>query len=270
MDFKTLKATLKKNIVVRLRAYQMEFFLGSVLTSFYTALGAWLAYNVLFKNNLSEDFITYSGTGNYMSYIIIGGLAFLFTVRTCLNVSRSLISELREGTLESLMLAPFRRAEYFAGNMLVQTVTTLFETFVATLVALPFGFRLGHTNFAAFICVFLLSLLAFFAVSMLLGFVMLYTRDTYISQNTLFASMALLCGITFPVEYLPVGLQVVSKLIPVTDVVKMYRGTLLSGAALSDITEGMIWVAALSSVYIVIGMGLMKKAEIAALEKIGG
>ena len=53
MDFKTLKATLKKNLVVRLRAYQMDFFIGSVLTSFYTALGAWLAYNALFRRNLS-------------------------------------------------------------------------------------------------------------------------------------------------------------------------------------------------------------------------
>lgn len=270
MTFKTLSATLRKNLLIQIRAYPIDFFLGSLLTCFYTSLSAWLTYNILFKGSLSADFYELSGTGDYMGYVIIGGLSFLFTVRTCLNVSRSLMNELWEGTLESLMLAPFRRAEYFGGNMLVQTLTTSMETFISVLIAIPFGLSLAHTNFISFIAVFFASLIGFFGLSMLLGVVMLYTRDTYISQNTLFAVIALVCGISFPVEFLPKALQLLSALIPVTEIVRLYRASLLRGEALSGLWGGILYVVMLGLVYSLSGFWLMKKAEIIALERMEG
>ena len=102
----------------------------------------------------------------------------MFVVRTCLNVSRSLITELREGTLESLMIAPFKRGEYFIGNMLHQTKTTTLEILVSVIIAIPFGLSFKHMNIGAFIIIFIVALYGFFAMSMVLGSVMLYTRDT--------------------------------------------------------------------------------------------
>ncbi|GKT24891.1 ABC transporter permease, partial [Aduncisulcus paluster] len=112
-------------------------------------------------------------------------------VRTCLNVSRSLITELREGTLESLMLTPFSRYGYFAGNMLQQTVTSMGEIALAFILCMPFGFSAQGFSLPFFLLSLMASLVAFFGMSMMLGALMLYTRDTYISQNTLFIFMYL-------------------------------------------------------------------------------
>ena len=111
MNLGVLRATVKKNLMIRVRAYPMNFFIGNTLTGLYTLLGAWLAYHCLFGGSLFPHFVQAAGTADYMSYVAVGSVVYLFVVRTCLNVSRSLISELREGTLESLMLAPFRRTE---------------------------------------------------------------------------------------------------------------------------------------------------------------
>ena len=146
-------------------------------------ISALFMYKMLFDGNITEEFVQYTSTGDYMGYIILGSLTYLFAVRTCLNVSRSLIIELREGTLESLMMAPFKRIEYFMGNMLHQTLATSFEIMVSVIIAIPFGLTFKNMNFISFLLVFIISLFGFFSLSLVLGALMLYTRDTYISVS---------------------------------------------------------------------------------------
>ncbi|WP_312699456.1 ABC transporter permease [Sedimentibacter sp.] len=270
MDLKVLYGTMKKEMMVKYRAYPVNFFVGNTLTGLYTVLGAWMMWKLLFEGNMAQDFSEFTGTGDYISYVVVGSLTYLFVVRTCLNVSRSLITELREGTLESLMLAPFRRAEYFLGHMLVQTLTTSMEIVVSLIIAIPFGINLSHADVGAFLIAFIISLYAFFGVSMVLGVIMLYTRDTYISQNTLFAFLFLVCGISFPVQYLPSWLRAVAGVIPVTEAVTLIRNTLLSGSGIVEQMSSVRHILLLGTVYVVIGFMQMRKCEEIALEKING
>ncbi|MDF2484194.1 MAG: ABC-type polysaccharide/polyol phosphate export system, permease component [Herbinix sp.] len=268
MDFKVLRGTLKKELLTKYRAYPMDFFIGNVLTGFYTILGAYMMYKLLFERNMNSSFANLTGTSDYLSYVLVGSLTYLFLVRTCLNVSRSLITELREGTLESLMLAPFRRVEYFLGNMLVQTLTTTMEVMISVLVAIPFGISFQYIHIGSFLLAIVVALYSFFGISMVLGCVMLFTRDTYISQNTLFAFVFLVCGITFPSEYLPAWLRTIADFIPITGVVTLIRNSVLLGKGISE--QSTIWINTLliSTVYVLIGFILMQKCEEVALEKI--
>lgn len=270
MNLKVLRGTLKKNLLVKYRAYPMDFFIGNVLSGFYTALGAYMMYKLMFAKKLSPTFAQFTGTRDYMSYVIVGSLIYIFVIRTCLNVSRSLITELREGTLESLMLAPFRRVEYFLGNMLVQTITTTVEIFISLLVAIPFGINFSHFNLAGFIGAAIFSLYAYFGVSMILGVIMLYTRDTYISQNTLFTFLFLVCGITFPPQYLPGWLRLIAELIPITQSVTLIRNSTLLDKGFLEQLPLLFRTFLLSSAYILTGFLFMKKCEETALEKIHG
>ncbi len=270
MNFKVLRGTLKKDLLTKFRAYPIDFFIGNVLTSFYTILGAYLMYKLLFEKNMDTNFTSFAGTNDYMSYVLTGTLTYIFVVRTCLNVSRSLITELREGTLESLMLAPFRRVEYFLGNMLVQTVTTTLEVLLSLLVALPFGVSFTHFNLSGFLAAAMAALYSFFGLSMLLGCIMLYTRDTYISQNTLFAFLFLVCGITFPTQYLPLWLRGIADFIPITGTVALIRNSALLGMGIGSLAPLLFKVLALSTVYLLTGFLVMRKCEQSALEKIFG
>ncbi|SHK29376.1 ABC-2 type transport system permease protein [Hathewaya proteolytica DSM 3090] len=270
MRAKVLKATFIRNFIIMLRAYPKSFFIGNVCTGFYTVVGALFMYKLLFNGVVGDDFFKYTKTEDYMGYVIWGSLTYIFVVRTCLNVSRSLITELREGTLESLMMTPFKRGEYFIGNMLHQTIATTFEVLISLIIAMPFGLSFKSMNFPAFIFVFFLALYGFFGLSMVLGSVMLYTRDTYISQNTLFVAMFLLCGITFPVEYLPHSLKIIGELIPVTEISNLIRGSAILGKGLSEQIGTIVYVFILSTIYLFIGFLSLKKIEYIALEKIQG
>lgn len=268
MNLNTLKATFKRNFIIQIRAYPKDFFISSILESFYTALTAFFMYHLLFRGSMQQSFSSYAGTSDYMSYIIIGGCMYRFVVRTCLNVSRSLITELREGTIESLMLAPFKRIQYFMGNMLQQTITTSGETIVTILICLPFGVNFSGVNLLSTLLAFIVSLFAYFSLSLILATVMLYFRDTYISQNTLFALLFLLCGVTFPVQYLPEWAQYISRLLPVTSSLELIRNSALSGIGITEQLNNFVYLILLSSVYCFAGFKLLKRVEVTALEKI--
>jgi ABC-2 type transport system permease protein len=268
MNLKILNATFKRNFIMQMRAYPKDFFIGNTLTGTYTVLSAYFMYQLLFKGNLDASFRAYSGTGDYMSYVIVGTALYLFAVRTCLNVSRSLITELREGTLDSLMIAPFNRVQYFCGNMLQQTITTSLEIMVMVIISLFFGANFSQVNFFSFILGFMVSMFAFFSLSLVLAAVMLYFRDTYISQNTLFALMFLVCGVTFPIQYLPMPLQYLGKLIPVTTSFKIMRGSTIGGLGIAEQASAFLYLILLSAVYCILGFTMLKRVEKIALEKI--
>jgi ABC-2 type transport system permease protein len=268
MKLNVLKATFKRNFIIQIRAYPKDFFIGNTLSAIYIALSAFFMYYLMFKGSMNESFLDYAGTSDYMSYVIIGNCMYIYVVRTCLNVSRSLITELREGTLESLMVAPFKRVQYFLGNMLQQTITTSAEIMVSILVCLPFGVNFSNINPLSTALAFIVSLFAYFAVSMMLANIMLYFRDTYISQNTLFALMFLICGVTFPVQYLPGWVQFISKLIPVTQSLELIRNSAISGMGIAEQMNNFIYIIVLSSIYCFIGFRLLKNVEAIALEKI--
>lgn len=168
------------------------------------------------------------------------------------------------------MIAPFKRGEYFIGNMIQQTVATTFEVSVSLIIAIPFGLDLSKINLMSILVISILGLYGFFGLSMVLASIMLYTRDTYISQNTLFVGMLLLCGITFPTEYLPTFLKWIGELIPVTEISNLVRGSVLLGKGIFEQTNTMIYVFILSTIYILIGFLSLRKIEFIALEKIQG
>ena len=154
--------------------------------------------------------------------------------------------------------------------MLQQIVTTSGEILIMVLFSIPFGLRFSNFNALSFVFSSIAALFSFFAISMILACIMLYFRDTYISQNTLFALLFLLCGITFPHQYLPKGVQLISKVIPVTYAVTLIRNSTLLGLGIWDQIDKIIYLFTLSSTYCFIGFKLMKKIEVTALEKIHG
>jgi len=248
----------------------MSFFIGNLLTALYSVLSAWFMYQLLFKGQLNPSFQDLAGTSDYISYVIIGSAVYALSVRTCLNVSRSLITELREGTLESLMLTPFSRYGYFAGNMLQQTVTSLAEVCLAFLICIPFGFQAGAFSLGGFLIALGASLYAFFGMSMVLGAVMLYTRDTYISQNTLFVFMYLVSGVLFPSGYLPNALATVTRLIPLGPALDVVRASVFGIESQSSFISTITFLLVIGTLYTGVGFISMKHIENIALEKIFG
>jgi ABC-2 type transport system permease protein len=264
------KATLIRNTIVMFRAYPWSFAIGHILAGTYTVMFAYFAYTYVFAGSLDERFIHFAHSEDYLTYAILGGAIYSLAVSTLMNVSRSLITELREGTLEALLLTPSSRKGYFLGNVTQQVMRTVFEFSVIIGFGLFFGLSLEKTDVLAAVIIWFLATGAFFCQALLLGTLMLYFRDTYITQNTLFVVMAFVSGVTFPVPYLPEWLQPLSLLMPLTPMLEAFRGSVIHGHGLMENMPQFIHAGVLSVIYLVVGTFGIRRMEKRIVESIFG
>jgi ABC-2 type transport system permease protein len=260
-------ATFQRNYLVMKRAFPWSFFLGHILSGFYIIIFAYLSYFFVFKKDLSSRFLASAGTNDYLSYVILGGLLYSFSVSLLMIASRALITELREGTLESLLLTPSSRKGYFLGYVAQGLMRVCIEFAVITSAGYFFGLHLHHINWTGVLIVLVILVASTFAQALVLGSFMLYFRDTYITQNTLFVMMGLVCSITFPASFLPDGFRWIGNIMPLTYGVDALRMVWIEGKPLVD-TLQLLWkIIILGLIYFPIGSFLMKRMEKYVLEK---
>jgi ABC-2 type transport system permease protein len=255
-----IKAIIYRNQISDIRAYPWTFTLGHLLNSTYIILVSFFTYHYLIQGQLDSKFSEFAGTNDYLTYVIIGGLLSTISVSMMMNVSRSLITEWREGTLEVLMLSPAKRSSYFIGTAIQQLYRVVIELLPALIIAFFLGLKLTNPDPSA-IFGFLLFMISCFSIALVLAGVMLYTRDTYFVQNNLFTVTGLVCGFVFPIEYLPVPLQWISKVFPITDSVFLFRDSMLTGMPIWESPLKIMSVLGLSFIYILIGAYMIKYAE---------
>jgi len=263
---RTAYATFIRNWIVTRRAYPWSFFFGALLSGLITVALAYFTYHALASGQLGPGFTVHAGTSDYMSYIILGASMYLLSVRVFLGVSRSLITERREGTFFSLLLTPTRRSAYFVGVAAQWIAISMGEMAILLLITWPLGLNLSHIQLLTFVLVVPVAILGLFGMSILLGAIMLVSGDTYIVQNTLFIAMALLCGFSFPPDYLPLPLQWLSATLPVTGTLHLLRAALLQGGSPQAVLRDLGLYTILGVIYTISGFWLMQKAERQVLE----
>ena len=263
----SISATFWRNYLVMRRAFPWSFFLGHILSAIYIIIFAYLTYFFVFKGDLSSSFSAYAGTNDYLSYCILGGLLYSFSVSLLMITSRTLITELREGTLESLLLTPSTRKGYFLGYVAQGLIRIMMEFLVIIAIGSLFGLHLQQINWFHVLIVLAILILSTFSMALVLGPFMLFFRDTYITQNTLFVLMGLVCSITFPSDFLPEGVRWISHIMPLTYGVDALRMVWIEGVAINDLLTPLLKIVILGLIYLPIGSYLMKRMEKYVLEK---
>lgn len=218
---KTIQSVYKKNRSTMLRAYPLSFIMQRILSSAFALLTPVILYYFVFDRRLGTEF--YDTRQDYLSYIALGYGAYAVSVATLMNVGRSIISEIREGTIDSFLLSPASRLGYFLGVFIEQIGRSMIEFGLIFIFSIVLGVRYHFENIIGMILVVLFISLISFSMTIILSNIMIYTRDTFISQNTLFILLVFLTGVSFPSYYLPKWLQIFSNLIPLTHATNVLR-----------------------------------------------
>ena len=113
--WRVILSTYRKNRIGIMRAVPWSFMVSRVVTGVTQIVFPYFIYHYFMQGNLQRDFGKYAAGADYMTYIVLGSALNVLAVSTLMNVGRALISELREGTLETLLLSPASRSAYFLG-----------------------------------------------------------------------------------------------------------------------------------------------------------
>lgn len=243
------------------RYFPVTLFINRILDSSFQLIGLWLIAHILFENKIIGENVHLFHTSDYFTYATVGMLFYSLSVAILMNVGRALITEVREGTLTSLLITPYKILSYYCGTFIEQSWRSLIEFFGVFIVAMLLGARLLTISVSNWLLGLLFVTLASFCMSIFLSNIMLMLRDTFISQNTLFILMFLVSGVTFPRTILPNWLQVVGDFIPMTQILEVVRMLNSSDSHSARFYQTILVGIISSTLYFIIGIIWYKKTE---------
>lgn len=266
---RVIKSVYKKNRIIALRAYPMSFMISRVIGGMFGLILPFVLYYIVFNKQLAVDIQESLNGISYITYIVTGEILSILSFSTLMSVGRCLITEIREGTLDTFLLSPASRLGYYVGAYLEQFWRSILESLAVLVFGLIFGARIRLEKVPILILVIVFSSISFFSLAMLVSSIMVYTRDTYLVQNTFYMLMHFICGVVFPLEFLPYPIRVLSNLFPLTPAIKLIRLSLLERSLLGNEAVMLILqIIILSVIYAIGGYYTFRRMETKLIEDV--
>jgi len=213
-------------------------------------------------NGEARGFADYSGTTDYMSFILMGTALSNFINAVFWGMGYSLKNDMDSGVLESNWLAPLPRPLLLIGrtftSLIITAITSLLMVAIASLL---FGFNPSGNVVAAFLTI-LPMLIGLYGFGLAFAALVLILRDANTLVDVSSFLVQIFSGADFPVNALPRWLLPVALALPLTYGFDAVRGWLLGTRTLLPLA---LEVALLILfMFAMIGLGL---AAFRALER---
>ncbi|MFQ5976868.1 MAG: ABC transporter permease [Candidatus Heimdallarchaeota archaeon] len=220
----TFRAQIKKQFIV-MKRYPIAF-----ITSFA------MVFIILMVFILAATLFTPKGAGDDVgikSGVIAGTMfygfcLFMFTSDTFWTIGNSMRMEQYQGTLESLFLTPANKFTDLASRITIIVFWTGLNTVLALLLIDYIIADIPFANFETAIIVLLFTLLGTFGIGFFMaGLGIRLKESSELLANMLQFFVLILCAMFFPFSVLPEPVLVISRLIPLSYGVDLFRSTMM-------------------------------------------
>lgn len=199
--------------------------------------------------------------GDYFAFVLIG-IAFgnyLWTSQS--TFAASIREQQTMGTLEMLLASPTRPSIIIVGASLWSFLFTSLEVLIYLLFgALVFGLDISHANIPATLLILALTILSFSAMGILsASFIIVFKRGDPISW-VMSSTSELLGGVLYPITILPLWLQKVSALLPITYSLRAIRHAVLQGHSIRALSGDILALALFSIVMVPVSIAGFRMA----------
>lgn len=172
-------------------------------------------------------FAAYTGTGDYMSFIIIGAMLSSYISSVFWGMGFALKNEMDSGMMESNWLTPVPRFTFLIGQTVTNIITTtIVNGFILLVSSQLFGFAITGSLWQA-IGVVLPMILALYGFGFAFAAVILLVRDANMLVDVSDYLVSIFSGGQFPVQALPGGLLPIALALPLTYGFDVVRGLLM-------------------------------------------
>ena len=227
-----LKAQLRALYVIALKDWKVfwRYPLNAVSNIFQPIIWITPVYfmgKAFSTNGQALGFAAYSGTSDYMSFILLGTVLTNFILTVFWGMGYALKNDMDAGVLESNWLTPVPRLLILIGRTLSSLLVTMITSAIMlALGAALFGFQPTGNTWAAFLTA-IPMLIGLYGFGFAFAAVVLLMREA----NTLVDVSSFLVqgfsGTNFPVKSLPTWLIPVALILPLTYGLDAVRGLLL-------------------------------------------
>lgn len=245
-----IRTSLKMSVISKFSTMPVRLWLAHILlTSFFSML-----MFVLIADYVGNPEVT-------VSYVAIGNAVQSVAITTMRAIAEIPNREKHAGTLPPLMAAPSNLFEVFLGMAIFNILAGLISAGCGLIYAgLIFNVDFSMANIPMIVLVIFMTTLSMTGLGMTVGGLGLHLRTANILANVASYVGIVLCGVNFPITYLPEWVQIISRFHPLTYAVEATRKA-VTGEALGEIAMPMLLMAALGLVFLVVSMVFFKFFE---------
>lgn len=213
-------------------------------------------------NGHNAGFAAYTGTGDYVAFLLLGGILSSYVSAVLWGIGLSLKDQMDTGVLESNWLTPIPRLTHLIGQSLFNViVTTLNSGGMALVIWGIFGFEFNFEKIGAAILTALPMLVAIYGFGFGFAALVMLIREANTLIDTGNFILNSLSGANFPITVLPRFLTVISLSIPLTYGYDAVRGLLLGTKTILPIQTSQLILVIFMFVMIVFGVLVFKWLE---------
>jgi ABC-2 type transport system permease protein len=212
-------------------------------------------------NGQAVGFEAYSGTDDYMSFILLGTVLANFIETVFWGMGYALKNDMDAGVLESNWLTPVPRLLILIGRTLTSLLTTAVTSLIMLVIAtLLFGFNPTGNTLAAFLTA-LPMLIGLYGFGFAFAGMVLLMRDANTLVDVSSFLVQGLTGTSFPVQALPTWLIPVALALPLTYGLDAVRGWLLQTQTILPIRVELALLIASMFVMLWFGAWVFQRVE---------
>src|SRR5215218_3602837 len=209
-----------------------------------------------------EAFRSLTGTADYVGFIVVGSMMWMWLNMTLWDVGMYLRNEQMHGTLESNWLCPTWRVSLMLGGALTKGLISLLFLAVSLLeFRLLFGVQIDSGNLGLALLVLLLMLPTIHGIGIAFASLVLRFKEANAMVFLVRGVFMIFCGITYPIAVLPEWMQGIAAALPLTYAIRDIRAVVLAGATLADIQGDLIILAAFALATPALGYALFYLTE---------
>ncbi len=217
-----------------------------------------LAFSV---NGKALGFAGYTGTTDYISFILIGTALSNFISAVFWGMGYALKNDMDSGVLESNWLAPIPRPVLLIGHTVTNLIVTTITSFSMLIVgSLLFGFQTTGETLAA-IVIALPMLLGLYGFGFMFAAVVMLMREANTLTDVGSFLVQIFSGANFPVTVLPRWLLPIALALPLTYGFDAIRGVLLNTDTLLPIALEYIILLVFMVAMMALGLRAFQRLE---------
>lgn len=194
-------------------------------------------------------------------YVVIGNAVQSIAATTLYSVSDLPGTEKHVGTLGPLMQTPASLFSIFLGMSMLSLLAGLISSTLSLCYAqFIFSIDLSAANFLSVAAIVLMTILSLTGFGMTIGSIGIRLRTSAIIANISSYIGLLICGVNFPLSYLPEWVQAIAAVFPLTYGVKAMRSA-ADGAGIVGIGGDLLTMSVLGMAYFAISIFLFHMFE---------
>ena len=200
------------------------------------------------------------GAPSTFEYLAPGFMALTVVMAGLSGVAASIARERETGTFVEILVSPISGTSVIFGKALAQTVRGIIQALMVLILSIIlFGVKVYGNLFLMFF-VLLLTVLSFVGIGIIATTIAAEQETAMLVLFLIQFPMMFLCGVFFPIEQMPLWMQQIARVIPLTYAVQALRKVIIFGAGLGQVLPEVLVLALWSVVTISIAVPLFKKA----------